>query len=239
MSSTTDNIWFITGTNRGIGLEMTRQLLESPLNTIIAACRNPLNATALNELANDAKGQLHVVKLVVDDERSIRACANEVAQIIGDKGVDYVVNNAAVNTGHEDYAYSMDVGTMVEVFKTNVAGPAYVAQAFRSLLEKSRKKTIVNISSTLGSVGSDFGAWHASYSVTKAALNMLTYKLAKDRPDITVVSMCPGWLQTDMGGPGATHPVSVGAGGMLNVIQSLTPEKTGKFFNFKGEEVPW
>lgn len=77
-------------------MEMTRQLLESPLNTVIAACRNPSKAAVLNELANDAKGTLHVVKLDADDERSIHACAAEVAQIVGDTGVDYVVNNAGV-----------------------------------------------------------------------------------------------------------------------------------------------
>ena len=77
------------------------------------------------------------------------------------------------NLNQEDYAFTMDVEVLQKVFHTNVAGAAYVAHAFLPLLEKSRKKTIVNISSTLGSMGADYGAYHSSYSISKAALNML------------------------------------------------------------------
>ncbi|KAI0737547.1 NAD-P-binding protein [Daedaleopsis nitida] len=234
-----DHVWFITGTSRGIGLEMTRQLLDSPANTVIAACRAPSKASALHELATSAKGTLHVVPVDVDGRESIHACAAEVARILGDKGVDYVINNAGVNTTQEDHAFTMGVDAMTKNFHTNVAGPAHVAQAFCALLEKSGKKTLVNISSVLGSNGTDYGASHASYSVSKAAVNMLTTKQAKERPDLTVISLCPGWLQTEMGGPKAPHPVDVGVAGLLHVIQSLTPDKSGRFFNFEGKELPW
>ena len=86
----------IGSTSRGIGLEMTKQLLKTPTNTVIAACRNPSKADALRTLADGAKGKLQIVALDVLDRESIRKCAEEVAGIVGDKGIDYLVNNAGV-----------------------------------------------------------------------------------------------------------------------------------------------
>ena len=83
--------------SRGIGLELTRQLLQSPTNTVIAACRTPSKAVALQDLAKVGKGTLHVVKVDLDDTESIRAAAEEVARILGNKGVDYIINNAGVS----------------------------------------------------------------------------------------------------------------------------------------------
>ncbi|KAI0765301.1 NAD-P-binding protein [Fomes fomentarius] len=239
MTSTEGHVWLITGANRGIGLEMARQLLQAEGNSVIAGVRTPSKATALMELQSGAKGKLYIVRIDITEKDSVCACADEVARLVGDKGVDYIVNNAAVNIAQEDYAFTADIEVLQKVFFTNVAGPAYVAHAFLPLLEKSKKKSIVNISSTLGSLNADFGAYHTSYSISKAALNMLTYKQAKERPDITAISMCPGWLQTDMGGANATLPVSIGVSGVLKTIASLTPEKSGLFFNYKGEQVPW
>ncbi|RDX40550.1 NAD(P)-binding protein [Lentinus brumalis] len=145
----------------------------------------------------------------------------------------------SVALGGADTAFSMDGDVLQKTFVTNVVGPAYVSQAFVDRVEKSEKKTIVNISSTVGSIASDFGAAPASYGISKTALNMLTYKQAKEKPDITVISMCPGWLQTDMGGQNAMHPVSVGVAGVLKTISSLKSGDSGKFFNFQGENVPW
>ncbi|TFK87310.1 NAD(P)-binding protein [Polyporus arcularius HHB13444] len=232
-------VWLVTGSNRGIGLELVKQLLSSPSNIVIAACRNPSKAAELHALSDSAKGRLRLVALDVASKESIREAAQEVAGIVGDKGVDYLINNAGINPGGEDTAFTLDVDVLEQVFATNVVGPAYVAQAFSGLVEKSTKKTIVNVSSTLGSMGADYGTRCTSYSVTKAALNMLTYKEAKEKPDITAISMCPGWLQTDMGGQNAALPVSVGVAGILKTVLSLKPEDSGQFFNFKGERVPW
>ncbi|RPD53683.1 NAD-P-binding protein [Lentinus tigrinus ALCF2SS1-6] len=232
-------VWLVTGSNRGIGLELVKQLVSSPSNFVIAACRNPSKASELQRLVDSAEGTLRLVALDVSDMESISKAAQEVSGIVGDKGVDYLVNNAGVNPGGRDTAFSMDVNILEEVFVTNVVGPAYIAQAFSGLVEKSAKKTIVNVSSTLGSMGADYGTQCTSYSLTKAALNMLTYKEAKEKPEITAISMCPGWLQTDMGGEGATHPVSVGVAGIVKTVLSLKPEDSGQFFNFKGEKVPW
>ncbi|RDX40869.1 NAD(P)-binding protein [Lentinus brumalis] len=236
---TQEYVWLITGANRGIGLEMVKQLLQSPANIIVAAARDPAKATELQRLAEKAGGKLRLLALDVTDKESINKAAKEVAEPLGGKGIDYLINNAGVMLGGEDMVFSMDVDILTKTFATNVGGPALVTQAFIGLVEKSEKKTVVNISSTVGSIASDFGAKAASYAISKAALNMLTYKEAKEKPDITVISMCPGWLQTDLGGPDAILPVSVGVEGVLKTILALKPEDSGKFFNFQGQGVPW
>ncbi|EJF58336.1 NAD(P)-binding protein [Dichomitus squalens LYAD-421 SS1] len=261
MSPSEQYTWFITGTSRGIGLELTKQLLQSPHNVVVAACRNPGKADSLQSLTTSAGGRLYIVRLDVTDTQTIKDAAQETAKIVGEKGIDYLINNAGIvrpshfqvfasaslttrrrlllTQGIGDTAFTMDIDDLTKTLQTNLVGPAYTSQAFISLVEKSKKKTIVNISSTLGSIGRDFGPQYASYAVTKASLNMLTYKQAKERPDLTVLSICPGHLQTDMGGENAALPVSVGVAGVLKVVTSLTPKDSGSFMNFRGERVPW
>ena len=117
MSTSDKYVWFITGyvlfalfsnllsqltyrnhgsANRGIGLEMTKQLLQSPGNIVLAACRNPSKADALQGLTASAGGRLHVVRLDVNDIQSVEDAAREAAQIVGEKGIDYLINNAGV-----------------------------------------------------------------------------------------------------------------------------------------------
>ncbi|KAI0628097.1 NAD-P-binding protein [Trametes polyzona] len=239
MTDTQTYNWFITGANRGIGLELTRQLLQSPSNVILAACRRPAQADALNALAQANPGRVHVIPLDITDRQSVRDSAKLVDEIVGDKGVDYLINNAAIAVPEGDSPFALQPDLMVQVFDTNVVGPAYVTQVYLLLVEKSAKKTVVNVSSELGSLSTDFGARWTSYAISKAALNMLTYKQQKERPDIVFISMCPGWLKTDMGGERAPNDVSVGVEGVLKTIYRLTPDDSGKFFNFKGENVPW
>ena len=86
--------------NRGIGLELVRQLLSSPSNVVIAACRSPTKAIELQKLSEDAKGRLHLVALEVSDKKSIGEAAQEVGGIVGDKGVDYLINNAGIVSYH-------------------------------------------------------------------------------------------------------------------------------------------
>ncbi|KAI0718148.1 NAD-P-binding protein [Cerioporus squamosus] len=242
MAAAEETVWIITGTSRGIGLEMTRQLLSSPTNTVIAACRNPSKAEALRALAGSAKGKLHIVTLDVLDRESIRKCSEEVATIVGDKGIDYLVNNAGVASGGMDTAYDMDMDVLQQTFLTNVVGPACITQCFIPLVQKSRKKVVLNISSALGSNALDIpGAGHmfASYAISKAAMNMLTTKQARGNKNVIVVCMEPGWLKTDLGGPHAMLEVSEGVKGVLKVITAVTPENSGQFIDYKGDHLKW
>ncbi|KAI0353818.1 NAD-P-binding protein [Trametes cingulata] len=236
-------VWLITGSNRpsGIGFEMTKQLLaKSSSNITIAGCRDPSKATALNALAEANQGRVHVVQLDIADRKSVNDSVQKVMSALGDKGIDYLVNNAAIIEGGEDTAFSMDLDVLERTFRVNVSGTAHVSQAYLPLLEKGAKKTIVNVSSTAGSIGFDLGPAYASYAISKCALNMLTYKQAKERPDFTVISLCPGHLKTDMGGPArATTEVSVGVAGLLQVVHALKPEDSGRFLSYDGVLRPW
>ncbi|KAI0628066.1 C-factor [Trametes polyzona] len=230
--------WLITGTSRGIGLELTKQLVADSSNIVIAACRNPDKADALHALKNGAKGALHVIRLDVADEQSIKASRAAVEQILGDKGLDYLYNNAAINEGF-DTAFTLDAATAVRTFQANVVGPALIAQTFLPLLEKGTRKVIVNMSSGLASIGIGGGPKCATYSISKTALNMLTYKQKVERPDIISVVVDPGWVKTDMGGEGAMLEPEFSVSNILKVVTSLTAKDSGKFFKYNGEELPW
>ncbi|KAL1946993.1 hypothetical protein VTO73DRAFT_13954 [Trametes versicolor] len=251
MADTPNYTWFITGANRGIGLKLTKQLLESPANTVLAACRDPAKADALNALARTAPGRVHVLPLEITDRESVKDAARAVREIVGEPGLDYLINNAAIvrpppslyrfrNVEEWDAPSTLQREVMQAVFATNVVAPAYITQLFLPLVVKSTKKTVVNVSSTLGSLGADgFGTRSTSYAISKAALNMVTYKQQKECPDIVFISMCPGWLRTDMGGEDAPNDVATGVAGVLKTIEGLTLADSGKFFNFKGAIVPW
>ena len=180
---------------------MTKQLLQSPTNIVLATCRTPSKAYALQAFTASSGGRLHVLRLDVNDVQSIKDAARAAAQIVGSKGIDYLVNNAGAvsttralvvlpcfhstvpdstthripdqNPGGVDTAFTLEFDNLMDVFKTNLVGPAFIAQSLISLVEKSGKKTIVNISSIAGSIGMDLGEISASYAITKAGLNML------------------------------------------------------------------
>ncbi|OSD04994.1 NAD-P-binding protein [Trametes coccinea BRFM310] len=232
-------IWLITGTSRGIGLELVKQLAATPSYVVIATCRNPTKALALKELADAAKGRIHIVALDVTDDKSVKESVAQVTAIVGSHGIDYLVSNAGINDGGDDRPSLMDLSVLQHVFDTNVVAPARIYQAYLPLVMKSTKKTIVNVSSALGSITLARGPIYTSYSTSKAALNMLTYKEHAEHPDLTVISMQPGHLKTDLGGPSAQLDVDVGVAGVLNVVKSLKPDDSGKFFDYQGKELPW
>ncbi|KAH9930401.1 NAD-P-binding protein [Epithele typhae] len=241
MDSLAPTVWFITGANRGIGLELVNQLLQSPSNEVFGACRNPVDAASLHALAGPGKGTLHIIALDINDSASIEAAAAEAKAALGERGIDYLINNAGINPGWGDSPPVMTVDNMLAAFRTNVIGPALMVQTFAPLVARGGKKAIVNVSSTMGSIASRKPQnQHSSYSISKAALNMLTGKLADSYPDLTVIVMCPGWLETDMGGAGAGQlPVSTGVGGIIKVAQGLKHEDSGSFIEYTGKRVPW
>ncbi|KAI0353990.1 NAD-P-binding protein [Trametes cingulata] len=230
--------WLVTGTSRGIGLELVKQLVASPANTVIATCRNVAKASSLTRLKDAAQGELHILELEVDDFDAIRASAKDIAAILGDRGLDYLVNNAGI-VDKMDTAFTLDPESILRTTRTNVAAPALLSQVCLPFLEKSTRKTILNISSTGASmVESGFvGAGLATYCMSKSALNMLTYKQKVERPDLIVISMCPGWAKTDMGGPDAKVEVPESVAGILKVITSVTSADSGRFIRYNGEEI--
>ncbi|KAI0753992.1 hypothetical protein C8Q80DRAFT_1216281 [Daedaleopsis nitida] len=231
--------WLITGTSRGIGLELVRQLLVDPSNVVVATCRNPPGATDLHALKNSAKGTLHIATIDVADEASIWDSVKVVEGLLGEgASLDYLYNNAAINEG-DDMAFSFDPAVFRRTMQSNVIGPGLLAQAYLPLLEKGTKKTIVNMSSGLASIGLGLGGKCTTYSVSKTALNMLTYKQKEERPDFTVIALDPGWVKTVMGGEGAQLEPEFSVSHILKKVTALTIEDSGKFFSYAGKEIPW
>ncbi|KAI0667313.1 NAD-P-binding protein [Trametes maxima] len=231
--------WLVTGASRGIGLEIVRQLLTSVDNVVIAAARTPDKADALNALKTDAKGSLRVVKLDVSDFDSIRAAAKELDPVLSQSGLDYLVNNAGIT--QMDTAYTIDPEVLLRILRTNVAGPALLSSVLLPYLDKGKVKKVLNISSTAGSITSieRVGKIAASYSISKSALNMLTAKQKLERPDITVISLCPGWVKTDLGGDNALLEPKDSVAGVLKIITEAKPEDSGRFIRFNGDSIPW
>lgn len=227
-------VWFITGTSRGIGLELVRQLAAKAGNTVIATCRNPDRAPALAQIAG-----VHVVALDITSEESVRAAFEKTQTILGaDGGIEYLINNAGIGGG--DTVEDTTPEELHRQFNTHVVGPLQVFRAFLPLVRKGTRKVVVNVTSGLASIGLDLGAKGASYSIAKAGLNMLTYKMSKQYPDLTIFLLDPGWVKTDMGGPDAWLDVDFAVGNHIKVYEQATLEThSGKFFSHDGKPVPW
>ena len=225
----------VTGANRGLGLEMTRQLLARGAR-VVAACRQPGKALALTRLAGEHPGRLHVLPLDLADPRAIAALSREVGVL--DLDIGLLVNNAGVLVEHERFG-AIEAKSLDESFAVNAAGPVLLTQALNPHLADGAR--VVNLSSTLGSIARTDSLYSPSYAISKAALNMATRLLAiaLDGHGIVVVALCPGWVRTDMGGAGAPLAPADAVARMLRVIDRLGDADSGSFLTHDGEPIPW
>ena len=228
----------VTGANRGLGLELVRQLLAAGSH-VVAACRHPGKATALNTLAGEHPGRLHVLPLDVAEPKTHAELARELPLVLGDEGrLDLLVNNAGVLHSGERFGH-LTATNLDDSFRTNAAGPLLLTQALAPLLADGAK--VVNLSSRLGSVGLTTRFGTPSYNISKAALNMATALMARALADrgIAVIALSPGWVRTDMGGADAELEPAQAMAGLLRVAQSLGPDDSGRFVDWQGDAVPW
>ena len=232
----------ITGASRGIGLGLVKEFLCKGF-AVVATCRNPDKAVDLAKVLQDAN-QKPAVSLDVTNDESVAALKDYLRsnQIM----VRHLVNNAGISTpGHpiED-PDAIIRKEMVAVFDTNVAGVARVTEAC-GVLSNGDGGKVINISSGMGSVGRTLssGSYYAtSYRCSKAALNMLTACFSLQFPNTFFSMVHPGWVQTDMGGSGGrTADISVqeSASGIFTVFKTLDKSMSGKFLDWKGDEVPF
>ncbi len=218
----------VTGANRGIGLEVCRQLAERDFVVLLTARDAAKARSAANKIAN--VGTVEPLVLDVADAPSIQAAAAEVASRYG--YLDVLVNNAGINYDTWETVVNADInGTVIETITTNLLGPWRICQGFLPLLRKSRAGRIVNVSSESGSLA-EMGAGPPAYQVTKAALNALTRTLAGELRGsrILVNAVCPGWVATDMGGAGAPRSVREGAAGIVWAATLPDDGPTGGLF---------
>ncbi|XP_071771185.1 C-signal [Centroberyx gerrardi] len=243
----------ITGSSRGLGLQMVKDLAKSSDRpaTIIATARNPTASTDLQELSKTYPG-VHTVTLDVVSQRSISLALEEVRSIVGSEGLNCLINNAAINICTTIDTVTADA--MMKSFQSNTVAPLFITKAFLPLLQTAaaqstgmgiHRAAVINISSSLGSIKCNWGDGAAyksyDYRASKAALNMVTRCLATDLESdgILCMSLHPGWVKTDMGGPDAALTVEESVSGVLAVIASLTDKDHGGFKNYSGNNLPW
>ena len=234
--------YFLTGANRGVGLEFVRHLCPNPDNKIIAAVRSRRSdLTELKALAYN--GNVHIIECDVSSPDSISSLEFRVAEILSKTGssLDFVFNIAGVNASSADTSVSIDPKSLERHMNTNVLGPAKIVQTLQRYL--ARGAVVMNVSSGLASLTSARStAKCCTYSISKAAQNMLSLHQARDLKRShggIVICMDPGWVKTRMGGKGAMVEPEVSIQGMLEVLRGLRKEDSGKFFRFDGSQVPW
>nr|XP_018907666.1 PREDICTED: uncharacterized protein LOC109037447 [Bemisia tabaci]XP_018907667.1 PREDICTED: uncharacterized protein LOC109037447 [Bemisia tabaci] len=247
---------FITGASRGLGLEFVKQFLSSPLvktQVVIAACRSPDKANALQDLKkNDSR--LHIVQLDVCQFDSYDPVVNEVRAIVGDKGLTLLINNAGILHRVRNLE-EVTADLMLSVLKTNTVAPLLLTKAFLPLLKTSAKvnaakvnnalsvtrAAVISINSGLGSIEDNGMGGYYGYRESKVALNMSAQSLSIELgPDgILVESIYPGWVQTDMGGSNAAIDATTSVNGMIKIMLDMKEKNKTGFIGWQGKVLPF
>jgi NAD(P)-dependent dehydrogenase (short-subunit alcohol dehydrogenase family) len=230
-----DKIALVTGANKGIGYEIVRQLAEKGFHVFVGARKVPEGKQAAEAIAKSG-GSAEFVEIDVSDRASIEKAAKTVTGKIDH--LDVLVNNAGIMQDSKSIA-EVDDETFLVTLTTNTLGPMRVTQAFLPLLLKGARGTVVNLSSGLGQL-SEMGETYPAYSISKTALNAVTRQFAAALRDkgITVNSVCPGWVKTDMGGPNAQRTVQQGADTVTWLATDAPRDLTGQFLRDR-KVIPW
>ena len=215
----------ITGTNRGIGLELVKESISKNFS-VIGTYRNKQKSQELLQIKSN---NIKLFEMDVVDEGSISNVSNKIKYPL-----DYLICNAGINNGYgtlfdEDHSHEK----MLEVLNVNVLGCILTIRHFSRHLNTNAK--IILISSIM-SVQEHNGSNATIYRASKAAVNNLMVSISEEfkSKKITVVSFHPGWVRTEMGGPNATLSTKESASSLIKSFENLTFENTGKFFNYDG-----
>jgi NAD(P)-dependent dehydrogenase (short-subunit alcohol dehydrogenase family) len=228
-------IILVTGGNRGIGFEICRQLAVRSAQVILTARSSEAGREAVKKLAADKrKAEFH--SLDVANAESVKNLRDYVERTFG--RLDVLINNAGILAQEDTGGLQVDLETVRSTLETNTLAPLRLAQTLSPLLKRSQKARIVNMSSGMGAL-EGMGGDHAAYRISKAALNAVTNVLAAElRGQAAVNSMCPGWVKTDMGGPGAERDVAQGADTAVWLALDAPQTLTGHFLRDR-QVIPW
>lgn len=218
----------ITGANRGLGLEFARQFVAAGAK-VVGTARDPESATEL------AATGARVLPLDVTDGASVAA----LAEALAGTEIALLVNNAGINGGVSTKE-GVDYERIARILEVNTIGPMRVTHALTPHLVAAGDASVVNISSIMGSIERT-GGGGLGYRESKAALNMFTRSYAMEHRDdgMVCIAVHPGWVKTDMGGERAPLTPEESIRGLRRVIEGLSPEHSGRFFQHDGEELPW
>ena len=225
----------VTGSNRGIGYATVKELLKLG-HTVILTSRNEKDGQ-IAALKLEKYGDVIYHQLDVSDSVSIEKIVKFVEDEFG--RLDILINNAGINYDTWQKAADANLEIVEETLNTNLYGAWRMAQAFIPLMKKNKYGRIVNVSSGSGAFA-EMGSGTPAYSISKAALNVLTIKLAHEvqNDGILVNAVCPGWVRTKMGGP--TAPRSLEKGAETIVWAATLPDNgpTAGFFRDK-KRIEW
>ena len=224
----------ITGANKGIGFEVTRQLARKGFHVFLGARDALAGKAAARKLTED--GSVTFLEIDVSKPESVRRAAEEFARAVDH--LDSLVNNAGTLLEDDKDALKITPEIFETTLRTNTLGPILVAEAFLPFLKKSKAPRIVNVSSGGGQLSDGADGWAPAYCISKTALNGVTSQVAAALPTFAVNSVCPGWVRTDMGGANATRSVGEGAAGIVWLAADAPQNETGKFWRDR-KVIPW
>ncbi|MCI5058743.1 MAG: SDR family oxidoreductase [Flavobacteriales bacterium] len=221
----------VTGANRGIGFEIAKGLVKSGIKTILTARDDEAGLQAVQRIDSEL---ISFFRLDIANNNDFNRLKSFIEPL---ESLDILINNAAINYDTWHSVSDADLENVKETLETNLLGTWRMIHAVLPKMKQKGFGRIVNVSSGAGSFGEGMGASAPGYSISKAALNVLTVKLAQELSsyDILVNSVCPGWVRTQMGGPGATRSPEKGAETPIWLAQLPAGGPNGKFFRDKME----
>ena len=226
----------ITGASRGIGLAMVNHCIEKNWR-VFACCRHPFEAEQLLAIAQMSKHLVSVHMLDVSELATIQALAYE----LRNEKIDLLINNAGTYGPEKNSFGKVDVNGWLDTFMVNTIAPLKMAEAFIEQLCMGTEKIIVSISSKMASMDDNSSGGSYIYRSSKAALNAVVKSMSVDLKEqgMKCVVLHPGWVKTEMGGPGAEITTRGSVTKMFEIIQRLKPEDNGRFIDIDGETIKW
>lgn len=222
----------ITGAGRGIGLALTKEFLTHDFQ-VIGTYRNESSASELLQLKQETQN-LFTVKADVKNEKSFGALKEQLSQL---GPIDVLINNAGVIGNKKASLKSINFEDFSEVLNVNTLGPMRICQLALPFVKPNG--VVAQITSLMGSIADNSSGGYYDYRISKTALNMFNKCLSIEFPNLTCLALHPGWVQTDMGGAGATVATKECAFGLFKVINQAKLEQSGHFFDYRGRELPW
>ncbi len=231
----------VTGASRGLGLEYCRQLSAIGWR-VLAAVRSPDRSDDLQALGRDRPGSVSIRKLDVISESDVQALAEE----LQGTPLDMLINNAGSfgpegspgGMRYQSLAH-MDYGIWRDILEVNLLAPFRLTVALAPSLRLAARPVVIMLSSDLGSIANNRMGHSHAYRTSKAGLNMLTKGIANEWRDLIVVSMAPGWCQTELGGEGAEIAPEDSVSAQIETFARLTASHNGQFIDRFGQPVAW
>ena len=225
----------ITGANRGIGLEFTEQFAFDEWQ-VIACCRNPAGAEQLQALAKE-QTTIEVHALDVTNYSQMA----DLAQKLSGRPIDILLSNAGIFGAKGVGFGEVDADDFRQVLEVNTIAPLMLVQNFVDNVALSSRKLVAVISSKVGSIADNSGGGFYPYRSSKTAVNQVVKCLSIDLADrgVSVISLHPGWVQTEMGGPNAEITTGQSVSGLKKILQSAGLQQNGQFIEYDGNNIPW